>query len=42
MMTQISCFKSSCTITQIAADMDQEGPENPSQGEEAYLDGSHL
>ena len=42
MMTQITMFKSSHAVAQIAVDMDQEGPENPLQGEEAYFDGSHL
>ena len=41
MMTQFT-FKSSYTMTQIAVDMDQEGPENALQGEEAYFVGSHL
>ena len=35
-------FKTSCTITQIAIDMDQEEPENPFQREEAYFEDSHL
>ena len=34
-------FKISFTLGQLAVDMDQEGPKNPSQGEEAYFDGSH-
>ena len=28
-------------MAQLAVVMDQEGPENPLQGEEAYFDGSH-
>ena len=32
-------FKSSHTIAQTPVDMDQEGPENPLQGEESYFDG---
>ena len=39
---QDNIFKSSHPMAQIAANMDQEGPENPLQCEEAYLDGSHL
>ena len=35
-------FKTSCTMAHIAVDMDQKGPENPLQSEEAYFDGSHL
>ena len=34
-------FKTSHTMAEAAADMDQEGPENPLQSEEAYFDGSH-
>ena len=29
-------------MAHIAVNMDQGGPENPLQGEEAYFDGSHL
>ena len=35
-------FKSSFTMAQIAADMDQEGPENPLKDEVVYFNGSHL
>ena len=35
-------FKGSHTLAWLAVDMDQEGPENPLQDEEAYFDGSHL
>ena len=35
-------FKSSHTMAQLAVDMDQEGPENSLQGEEAYSSGLHL
>ena len=29
-------------MAQVATDMDQNGPKNPLQGEEAYLNGLHL
>ena len=41
-MIQIMCLKVWHTMAQIAVNMDQEGPENPLQGEEVYFDGSHL
>ena len=34
-------FKSSAPMAQLAIDMDQNGPEHPLQGEEAYLDCFH-
>ena len=34
-------FKSSTPVAQLAINMDQDGPENPLQGEEAYFDGCH-
>ena len=34
-------FKSSAPMAQLAIDMDQNGPEHPLQGEEAYFDGCH-
>ena len=34
-------FKSSHTIAQLADDMNQEGPESPLQGKEAYFEGYH-
>ena len=35
-------FKSRSSMAWVAIDMDQDGPENPIQGEEAHFDGSHL
>ena len=29
-------------MAQVATDVDQDGPENPLQGEEAYFSGTHL
>ena len=34
-------FKSSAPMAQLAIDMDQDGPEHPLQGKEAYFDGCH-
>ena len=34
-------FKSSVPMAQLANDMDQNGPEHPLQGEEAYFDSCH-
>ena len=34
-------FKSSAPMAQLAIDMDQNGPEHPLQGKEAYFDGCH-
>ena len=34
-------FKSSAPMAQLAIDMDQNGPEHPLQGEEAYFNGCH-
>ena len=34
-------FKSSAPVAQLAIDMDQDSPEHPLQGEEAYFDGCH-
>ena len=34
-------FKSSVPMAQMATDMDQDGPEHPLQGEEAYFNGCH-
>ena len=34
-------FKSSAPMTQLAIDMDQDGPEHPLQGEEVYFNGCH-
>ena len=35
-------FKSSAPMAQLAIDMDQNSPEHPLQGEEAYFDGCHT
>ena len=34
-------FRSKAPMAQLAIDMDQDGPEHPLQGEEAYFDGCH-
>ena len=38
---QITFLIYSCAVAQIVVDMDQEGPEIPLQGKQAYFDGSH-